>query len=99
MDALELPRDSGPDCRLKSLMAKTRKNHTREERIENEIVVDAYGPEERAMGCTTIWKTKYTFPSRPNALLPKWFPHLEKEKLSKFCAWHQKKPAPTICWS
>jgi len=50
MDALELPRESGPDCRLSSSMPKTRKNHAREERIENEIVVDAYGPEEHAMG-------------------------------------------------
>jgi len=31
-------------------MAKTKKNPTREDRIENEIVVDAYGAEERAMG-------------------------------------------------
>jgi Calcium binding/IS66 Orf2 like protein len=37
MDALELPRDSGPDCRLRSLMPKPRKNHAREERIENEM--------------------------------------------------------------
>lgn len=31
-------------------MSKPRKDHIREERIRNEAVVDAYGPEEQAMG-------------------------------------------------
>lgn len=62
MDALELPRDSGPDKRVKSLMARTKKNHTREERIENEIVVDAYGSEERAMGWYYYLEDKIHFP-------------------------------------
>jgi hypothetical protein len=38
-------------------MAKSRKHPDKEARIENEIVVDAYGPQERAMktGIAT-WK-------------------------------------------
>jgi hypothetical protein len=31
-------------------MSKPRKDRIREERIRNEAVVDAYGPEEQAMG-------------------------------------------------
>ena len=31
-------------------MAKKKKDEDREERITNEIIVDAYGPEEQAMG-------------------------------------------------
>ena len=31
-------------------MPKAKINRAREERIEMEVVVDAYGPEERAMG-------------------------------------------------
>jgi hypothetical protein len=31
-------------------MAKAKKNSERENRIEEDIIVDAYGPEEQAMG-------------------------------------------------
>jgi hypothetical protein len=31
-------------------MTKARRNHHRENRIREEIIVDAYGPEEQAMG-------------------------------------------------
>ena len=31
-------------------MAKPKRDHVREERIHEEIIVDAYGPEEQAMG-------------------------------------------------
>jgi hypothetical protein len=45
-------------------MPKSRKNSTREERIDNEIVVDAYGPEERAMGWYYYLEDKLRFPFR-----------------------------------
>lgn len=45
-------------------MPKSRKNSAREERIENEIVVDAYGPEERAMGWYYYLEDKLRFPFR-----------------------------------
>jgi endonuclease I len=35
-------------------MPKARKNSERENRIEMEIIVDAYGPEERARGCRSL---------------------------------------------
>ena len=31
-------------------MAKRKRDPLREDRIENEVIVDAYGPEEQAMG-------------------------------------------------
>ena len=43
-------------------MPKPRKNSTREERIDYEIVVDAYGPEERAMGWYYYLDDKLRFP-------------------------------------
>jgi len=45
-------------------MPKSRKNLTREERIDNEIVVDAYGPEERAMGWYYYLADRLCFPFR-----------------------------------
>ena len=45
-------------------MAKTkpRKNNDRENRITMEIVVDAYGPEEQAMGWYSYLEEKLQFP-------------------------------------
>ena len=43
-------------------MAKPKKDPVREERIENEAVVDAYGPEERAMGWYYDLENRIRFP-------------------------------------
>ncbi len=43
-------------------MAKLKKDSLREERIDNEVVVDAYGPEERAMGWYYYLEGKIRFP-------------------------------------
>ena len=43
-------------------MSKPRKNRLREERIHNEIIVDAYGPEEQAMGWYYYLEDKLRFP-------------------------------------
>jgi hypothetical protein len=50
-------------------MAKARRNHNRENRINEEIIVDAYGPEEQAMGGTTISKKGSSSRSMRNAPL------------------------------
>jgi hypothetical protein len=42
--------------------AKPRKNKEREERIAMEIIVDAYGPEEQAMGWYYYLKDNLRFP-------------------------------------
>ncbi len=43
-------------------MSKTKKNSERENRISEEIIVDAYGPEEQAMGWYYYLEEKLCFP-------------------------------------
>src|SRR5579859_7401289 len=43
-------------------MAKPRRNPDRENRISEEIIVDAYGPEEQAMGWYYYLEDKLQFP-------------------------------------
>jgi len=45
-------------------MAKARQNKEREERIQQEIIVDAYGPEEQAMGWYYCLEEHLRFPFR-----------------------------------
>jgi Calcium binding len=59
-------------------MAKPRKNSTREQRIEDEIVVDAYGPEERAMGWYYYLEDKIHFPFRARCTASKLISPLKK---------------------
>jgi hypothetical protein len=78
VDAVELPRAFGADRLLMLLMAKPRKNSTREQRIENEIVVDAYGPAERAMGWYYYLEDKIHFPFRAQCAASKVVSPLKK---------------------
>ena len=43
-------------------MKKPRKEPAREDRIENEAIVDAYGPQEQAMGWYYYLENKLSFP-------------------------------------
>ena len=43
-------------------MSKPKRSHIREERIRHEAVVDAYGPEEQAMGWYYYLENKLCFP-------------------------------------
>jgi len=52
-------------------MAKPRKNSTREERIDNEVVVDAYGPEERTMSWYYYLEDNIRFPFRAKCIVSK----------------------------
>lgn len=45
-------------------MARARQNHDRESRIHEEIIVDAYGPEEQAMSWYYYLEDKLRFPFR-----------------------------------
>src|SRR6201981_644519 len=45
-------------------MKKRKKDLTREDRIHNQAIVDAYGPEERAMGWYYYLEDKLRFPFR-----------------------------------
>jgi calcium binding protein len=49
-------------------MAKPKPDPVREMRIQNEIVVDAYGPEEQAMGWYCYREDKIRFPFRANCI-------------------------------
>ena len=52
-------------------MAKTRRDPVREERIHNEAVVDAYGPEEQAMGWYYYLENKIRFPFQARCTVTK----------------------------
>jgi hypothetical protein len=52
-------------------MAKLRKNRIRKERIRNEAVVDAYGPEEQAMGWYYYLEDKLHFPFQAKCIASK----------------------------
>ena len=52
-------------------MAKPKKDPLREDRIQNEVVVDAYGPEEQAMGWYYYLEDKIRFPFRASCIASK----------------------------
>ena len=52
-------------------MAKTKRDPVREERIRNEAVVDAYGPEEQAMGWYYYLENKIRFPFQARCTVTK----------------------------
>jgi len=52
-------------------MAKPHEDPLREERIDNEVVVDAYGPEERAMGWYYYLEGKIRFPFQARCISAK----------------------------
>ena len=49
-------------------MARARRNHDRESRIHEEIIVDAYGPEEQAMSWYYYLQDKLQFPVRAQCI-------------------------------
>jgi Calcium binding len=52
-------------------MAKTKRDPVREERIRNEAVVDAYGPEEQALGWYYYLENKIRFPFQARCTITK----------------------------
>jgi hypothetical protein len=52
-------------------MTKSKRNPVREDRIHNEAIVDAYGPEEQAMGWYQPFLDQMEYPSVPDAMLEK----------------------------
>src|SRR5260370_34295310 len=52
-------------------MSKPKRSHIREERIRNEAVVDAYGPEEQAMGWYYYLENKIRFPFQAKSIAAK----------------------------
>ena len=52
-------------------MKKLKKDLVREDRIENEIIVDTNGPEEQAMGWYYYLDDKIRFPLKATCIVPK----------------------------
>jgi hypothetical protein len=52
-------------------MAKRKEDPVREERIQNEVVVDAYGPQEQAMGWYYYLEDKIRFPFQAKCMVAK----------------------------
>jgi hypothetical protein len=52
-------------------MSKPERSHIREERIQNEAVVDAYGPEEQAMSWYYHLENKLRFPFQAKCIAAK----------------------------
>jgi hypothetical protein len=59
-------------------MAKSRKDPVRENRISDEVIVDAYGPEEQAMGWYYYLDNKIQFPFRAKCIATKTVSPLRK---------------------
>jgi len=52
-------------------MAKLKKDPIREDRIQNEAIVDAYGPEEQALGWYYYLENKIRFPFQAKCIIAK----------------------------
>ncbi len=52
-------------------MKKAKRDPTREDRIQNEAIVDAYGPEEQALGWYYYLENKIRFPFRARCTVTK----------------------------
>jgi len=59
-------------------MAKTRRDPKREDRIQNEVIVDTYGAEEQAMGWYYYLDGKLKFPFRAQCVASKMVSPLRK---------------------
>lgn len=59
-------------------MSRPRKDRIREERIQNEAVVDAYGPEEQAMGWYYYLENKLSFPFQAKCIASQMMSPLRK---------------------
>ena len=59
-------------------MAKSKRDPVREERIHEEIIVDAYGPEEQAMGWYYYLGDKIRFPFKAKCVISKVISPLRK---------------------
>jgi Calcium binding len=59
-------------------MKKSKRDPFREDRIENEIIVDAYGPEEQAMGWYYYLDDKIHFPFQARCVAAKVISPLRK---------------------
>jgi hypothetical protein len=78
-------------------MKKPKKDPVREDRIHNEAIVDANGPEEQVMGWYYYLDDKIRFPFQAKCIAVKVVSPLRKGRPSKSSVWHLKTPALPTC--
>ena len=66
-------------------MPKSRKNRSREERIHNEVIADAYGQEEQALGWYYYLENKIRFPFTARCIASKVVSPLRKGETVEVC--------------
>ena len=66
--------------RLNLAMRKSKKEPVRKERIQNEIIVDAYGPEEQALGWYYYLENQISFPFTARCIASKVVSPLRKRE-------------------
>jgi Calcium binding len=66
-------------------VSKPRKNRIREERIHNEVIVDAYGPEEQVLGWYYYLENQIKFPFSAQCIASKVVSPLRKGETVNVC--------------
>ena len=81
-------------------MKRPKRDPVREDRIQNEAIVDA-SPDEQAMSWYYYLESKISFPFQAKCLATKVVSPLRKGEPWKSCAWHRTKSASMTCssWS
>jgi Calcium binding len=77
-------------------MKRAKKDPIREDRIQNEVIVDAYGPEEQAMGWFYYLDDKIRFPFQAKCIVAKIVSPLLKGETVEV-VWLPKRLAPATC--
>jgi hypothetical protein len=79
-------------------LSKQRKNRIREERIHNQDIVDAYGPEEQALGWYYYLENRIKCPFSARCIASKVVSPLRKGETVDLRRLAPKTLVPTICW-
>ena len=79
-------------------MRRRKKDQVREDRIDNEVIVDANGEDERVMGWYYYLDDKIRFPFQAKCIAAKVISPCARERLSQCKEWLLKMPAPARCW-
>jgi hypothetical protein len=78
-------------------MKKPAKDPIREERIHEDAIVDAYGPDEKATSWYYYLESKLAFPFMARCIVTRLVSPLKKERPSKSGAWLPKTPVRATC--
>ncbi len=79
------------------VMAKVERDKEREERITMEIVVDAYGAEEQAMGWYYYLQDRMQFPFTATCISKRRSSPVKEGETWRWSAWHRRMSANGKC--